>query len=158
MAVDRERIYAALFARLRAKVSGQVLTFTRKYVDYDQVAASQQPALILSATHTTPENELGEPTRWRVNAVIVLYAQTSTYPDNPDRALSQLITAVEGALEWSPDDKPLQGASFQRGVQQQTTLGGLVSHCWISGAVEYTQGETGDQAVAIIPVEMLATA
>jgi len=35
------------------------------------------------------------------------------------------------------------------------TLGGIVSHCFIDGAVEIFEGNLGDQLVAIVPITVV---
>jgi hypothetical protein len=61
--------------------------------------------------------------------------------------LNPLLDAIAAALAPT-------GADLVAGAQ---TLGGLVKHCWISGAIETDEGALGGQAVAIVPVEILVT-
>jgi hypothetical protein len=152
MALDREAIYAALFARLEA-LPGFV-TVSRRWKHWDDVDRTQQPALFLTQGNETPTQERGMPPAWRLLPTIYIYARHDADPQAiPGQTMNALIRAVEGALERQPNEVEPFGGPEEWG----TTLGGLCSHCRISGTVETDEGLMGDQAVTIIPLEVLTT-
>lgn len=60
----------------------------------------------------------------------------------PAVTLNYLIEAIETVLKPSP------------GLEVQT-LGGLVTHCWIEGAIEKHTGDLDGQAIAVVPINIL---
>jgi len=141
--MNREPIYAALFATVSA-VTG-FATVSRKFKIYTEVSPADQPALFQIQKGETAIYTRGTPTKWTARVDLVLYANTSNNPDNaPSVALNGLLDAVEAAL--APDVS---------GVQ---TLGGLCSHCAIVGQIEIIEGVLGEQAAAIIPIEIITNA
>jgi hypothetical protein len=145
--MDRTTAYAALYARLKDKVTG-ITTFTRRAFTSEQMPAL--PALEMYPTEQVAEQEPGRPTKWRLNAEIVLYVNSATDPDldaSPDDELLTLITQVDDALKPQPGEP---STPF-------TTLGGACNRCWISGSVVFVQGASSDPAMAVIPVEMIMT-
>ncbi len=141
--IQREPIYAALFKRM-SKIPG-IVTASRLLQLWSDVPAAQQPALFMAQPGETPEQKFGVPTKWTLSASFYLYVNTASNVGTlPATVLNNLLDAIEAALV--PDDP--DGC--------RCTLGGLVSHCWISGKIETDEGALGSQAVAIIPVEMLA--
>ena len=143
MLSGRETIYSALFT-LVSSVPGLVTT-SRRLVHWSDVSPEMQPALfqaqINQAAQPRPE---GLPTRWTLKADIWLYVNTGQDPGAiPAILLNNFMDAIEAAL----------APSLVTGKQ---TLGGLVSHCWIAGEVLTDEGTLGPQAVAAIPIEILA--
>lgn len=137
-----EPIYAALFA----KVSGiaGVKTRSRKLKHWADVPAKQQPALYMSQSGETPEQVRGLRAKWRLKAELYLYVNPGEGRDViPSQVMNPMLADIRAAL--APDNV----------VANVCTLGGLVSHCWISGEVEVYDGVLGDQAVALIPIEIL---
>jgi hypothetical protein len=138
----RETIYAALFAL----VSGAVpfVTTSRRAQIITQMQPSALPALFQTQTGEDTQQSRGIPPKYVLRVDITLYAI------NPDPAqpatpqLNALIDAVEAALAPNP----------VTGVQ---SLGGLVSHCYIGGKTDIFEGNLGNRAAAVIPVEILTT-
>lgn len=149
MAVNRDSIYAALFARLQAQTAFK--QYERRALDFTQVSA--QPALLVlegdqDVAHASPSL----PAIVKLEAFLVIYAKT-TEQKTPGKVLNDLITSIEAALERQPGEA---GGTFAgSGDQQYTTLGGLVRRAWINGRVQLNPGTEGEQGIAIIPVEML---
>ena len=141
----REPIYAALFALISA-ASG-IVTASRRLRHWTSVEAAEQPALFLVQKKEAAHQAEGAPTTWRAELDVYVYCQAPDDTTSPAIVLNPLLDAIEAAL--TP-----QGADSLIGVQ---TLGGLVKHCWISGAIETDEGALGGQAVAIVPIEILAT-
>ena len=61
----------------------------------------------------------------------------------PSTILNGLVDAVAAALAPEP-------------ASNKQTLGGLVQHVWIDGAIVTDEGVLADQAVAIIPITLKA--
>ena len=79
----------------------------------------------------------------RLSVELFVYISTAADPTvAPSQVMNPLIDAIEAAL--APDPTSL--------VQ---SLGGLVDHAWIAGKIESDEGLLGDQAVAIVPIDIL---
>jgi len=140
--ITREPIYAALFAKIQM-VSG-VTTISRRLLHWSDVPAENQPAIFQVQRHEDPIQQRGIPAKWKLYADLYVYVNTGADPyASPAILLNPIIDAIETAL----------GPDASTGFQ---TLGGLVSHCWISGRIETSEGALGQQEVAIIPIEMEA--
>lgn len=143
--MKREPLYAALFALLQ-QVPG-IVTCSRRLRHWSDVGRSEQPALFLAQvreTATPGDPAHGLPTKWLLQADLYLYV----YGDSrspPGIRLNPLLDAIEAAL--APTGP----------MQRTQTLGGLAERCWIEGDIDTDEGTLGDQAVAIIPVRILAT-
>lgn len=140
--MNREAIYAALFAKLAA-VPG-LKTSSRRLLHWSDVGQGDQPALFQAQKTETAQIVSGQATRWTLAVDVYLYVKTPP-PDSPGTVLNPLLDAIEAALV--PDNP----------IKNTNTLGGLVHHCWIEGAIETDEGTLGDQAVAIIPVLIFTT-
>jgi hypothetical protein len=141
--IEREPIYAALFA-LAQNAAGFV-TAERRLRHWSNVGPAEQPALFMSQkTETAAVKTLGAPTVWTLSADLYLYVQSSDPYAAPATLLNPLIDAIEAALAPSP----------ATGIQD-LGLPDMVSHAYIGGKLESDEGVLGDQAVAIIPVEIL---
>lgn len=140
--MTRETIYAALFNKVKF-ISG-LKTSSRILKHWDDVSPSDQPALFQIQINETPEQRKGIPVKWTLRAQLYLYANRGDdHTVIPSQAINSLIDKIELALKPDVD-------GFQ-------TLGGLVSHCWIAGSIQTSEGLLGDQEVAIIPIEILVT-
>jgi hypothetical protein len=142
--MNRELVYAALYAKLAA--SAGFVTTSRKLRHWSDVAAEEQPALFVIQTNEPVQQQRGMPPKWTLRVNAYIYVNTQAQSDTevvPSQLLNPLLDAVEAVL--APDDV----ANY---VQ---TLGGLVSHCWIEGPIETSEGCLGDQEVAIVPIAML---
>jgi hypothetical protein len=141
MAIAREPIFAALFAKLTA--SAGYATSSRKLKHWSDVPRDQQPALFLAQGRQSVKTVRGQPSVWTLSAEVYVYVNTSGF-SNPGSALNPLMDAIEAALAGN------QGENTQ-------TLGGLVDWCRIEGSIETDEGTLGDQAVAIIPISILVS-
>ncbi|HUC62653.1 MAG TPA: hypothetical protein VMF53_11935 [Alphaproteobacteria bacterium] len=140
--MSRETIYAALFA-LVSSLPG-VAFASRRLKHWSDVAPALQPALFMVQKREQPKEARGLPTHWTFTVDLYLYANSGADPNAiPAQALNALIDALEAAL--APD--PVSGVQ---------TLGGLVTHAWLDpSGIETDEGVLGDQAVAIVPVQIL---
>lgn len=149
--MTREPIYQAIFqffAALTAGGSPLFKTATRKAQLWDGVAPEDQPALLQLQRRETAQYRKGLPTIWRCEITLYLYVHTGTADDPvivPSQLINPLVDAIADAL--TVDDLS----------NNCCTLGGLVSHCAIEGAVEIFEGNQGDQAVATVPIMFLVS-
>ena len=134
--MKREQIYSALFDKI--KDIGGFKTTSRKLMHWNDVPAGEQPALFQIQKAETPTQSKGMPTVW--NLSVALYLYVNTQGQTPSMVVNDYLDKIEEALK--PDYEGFQ------------TLGGLVSHCWISGAIETDEGLLGEQGVAIIPIDI----
>lgn len=150
--MTREPIYAAIFAFWSNLTVGGSPAFklaTRKLKTWEDVEAEDQPALLQLQHRETVTKPRGLPAKWTFSIDLYLYVHTGAITDTnivPSQLLNPLMDAVEAALVI--DDKS----------NDACTLGGLVSHCFIDGAVEIFEGNLGDQAVMIIPLTVVVPA
>jgi hypothetical protein len=95
-----------------------------------------------SETAATPT--LGAPTVWTLAVELHLYAHSSDPYQAPAIVLNPLLDAVEAALAPSP----------ATGVQD-LGLPSMVQHAYVAGKIKTDEGTLGDQALAVIPIEIL---
>jgi len=139
---DFEPIYAALFAKTAG--FSDIKTRSRRLKHWADVPAKAQPAIYMIQSGETNERVRGLPAKWRLKAEFYIYVHPGESDKIiPSQQLNPIIANIREALEV--DDL----------VANTCTLGGLVSHCWISGEVEIFDGVLGAQAVAIVPIEIL---
>ena len=141
--IAREPIYAALFAR--AADAAHFVTVSRRLRHWSEVTPAEQPALFMrQKTETAAIPAPGAPTVWTLNIELHIYAHASDPHAAPAAVLNPLIDAVEAALA----PPPATG-------MQDLGLPAMVQHAWIAGKIDITEGTLRDQAVAVIPVEIL---
>jgi len=136
--MNREAIYSALFTKLQG--SANYVTTSRRLLHWNDVQASQQPALFMAQRTEVATTDRGIPTRWTMTVDVYVYARTDGGLA-PGPIINPLLDAIENAL--APN-----------AVENAQTLGGLVSWCRIEGAIETDEGTLGDQLVAIIPITL----
>jgi len=140
--IDREAIYSAFFAWLQANVTpGTFNTVGRRLLPVDQVYPPMQPALFQQQTYETVEQRRGVPPKWKLYLDLYVYTYSADPATTPAIALNQAMNAIDAALAPPP------------GLDVQT-LGGLVSHAWISGHLPTDELVLGEQAIAVMPVEI----
>jgi hypothetical protein len=101
--------------------------------------------LFLSQKSETAANPvLGAPTVWTLTADLYLYAHSSDPYRAPATILNPLLDSVVAALAPSP----------ATGIQDLGSPS-MVQHAYIAGKIETDEGVLGDQAVAIVPIEIL---
>jgi hypothetical protein len=147
--MNRETIYAALFAKFASLNNGGDMLFkttSRRLRHFHDVEAEEQPALFMVQTMESNVQERGKPPRWVLHCDLYIYVRTDACLDQsvvPSQLLNPLIDAIEAAL----------GRDDQSNYAQ--TLGGLVSRVWIDGNIETSEGNLGDQEIAVIPLSIL---
>lgn len=136
----REEAYAALFALLQALPG--VVTASRRVEHWADVPGQKQPAVYLAQSSERITRKPGYPAARTLNAFVYVYVKGASKAAPPSTKLNALVQAIETALE------PVPG-------QETQTLGGRVYQCCIEGEIKEDEGALGDQAVAVIPVQMI---
>ena len=141
--ITREPIYAALFARVAT--AAKFVTAARRLRHWSDMTPAEQPALFMrQKTEVAAVPALGAPTLWTLNVELYVYAHASDPYVAPATVLNPLVDAVDEALA------PVAATGVQ-----DLGLPELVRHAYIAGKVETNEGVLRDQAIAIIPVEIL---
>jgi hypothetical protein len=141
--INREPIYAALFGLVEAAADFAVVD--RRLRHWADVSPAEQPALFMAQkTELASIKTLGAPTVWTLAVDLYVYAHSSDPYLAPATVLNPLLDAVEAAL----------APSATTGLQD-LGLPAMVQHAYISGKIETDEGVLGDQAVAIVPIEVL---
>lgn len=141
--MNREHIYSALFERLQA-IPGFV-TCSRRLRHWADVDSLAQPALFITQGTEEVTTLSGEPSRWRLSIKLYLYARTDG-DQAPATMLNPLLDAVCAAIN---EVHPVTGRSA-------LPVDG-VAYCRVEGVIQTDEGSLGDQAVAIVPVVILAS-
>ena len=141
--IIRELIYSTLW-ELGASAA-RFTTTNRRLRHWADVAPAEQPALFMSerSGHATVK-KLGAPIVWTLYADFYIYAHSSDPYLAPTAILNPLLDALEAALSPSP----------VTGIQN-LGLPQMVQHAYMAGKVQTDEGVLGDQAIAIVPVEIL---
>jgi hypothetical protein len=142
--MKRETIYKALFELIR-NLNGAATT-SRILAHWDDVPPNMQPALYLTNDTQQAEQVTGFPTKYLLGAKIWIYCHRDSGEEVPSAQINEILDGLDEVLK--PSESPTN----------KQTLGGLVEHCWISGAIETDEGTLGNQAVAIVPIQMLVVA
>lgn len=138
MTIAREPIYAALFALVTGATGFK--TIGRRLKSWTELKPTDQPALYQSQVNEMARSN-GMTTVWVLHINLYLYAHSTPTEPIPASQINALLDAVERALAG-----PYPGA--------RQTLGGLVARCSIVGTIQTDEGTLGDQAFAVIPIEL----
>jgi hypothetical protein len=142
--IAREAIYAALW-QLAAEAEN-FATASRRLRHWSDVGPAEQPALFMTEKGAVAKvKALGAPVVWTLFADLYLYAHSSDPYLPPAAILNPLLDAIEAALAPAPVS----------GIQD-LGLPTMVQHAYIAGRIETDEGVLGDQAIAIVPIEILA--
>lgn len=139
--MNREPIYQALFDLVSAAPG--LVTKSRKLLHWNDVPATQRPALFQTQKSEAAIQTTGVPTKWMLSVEIYIYVSTLGAA-HPGAVMNPILDAISAALDYKPVGAP-------------QTLGGLVHWARIEGTIATDEGTLGDDAVAIIPVHILAT-
>jgi hypothetical protein len=141
--IAREPIYAALFALVAG--AADFVTTARRLRHWSELTPAEQPALfMLQKEEVATVPTLGAPTVWTLAVELHVYAHAGDPYVAPATVLNPLLDGVEAALAPLP----------ATGVQN-LGLPTMVQHAYIVGKIETAEGVLRDQAVAIIPIEIL---
>ena len=139
--MTREPIYAALLAKLSAAAG--FATASRRFKMWTEVSPPDMPALFLLQKDEIAATVPGLPTVWTIQCEAVLYADLD---GDPYAAASSVINPLLDAIEAALAPSPATG--------NKQTLGGLVQHCVIAGAIVIDEAINGDVSIARIPIEI----
>lgn len=141
--IDREAIYSALW--VLGSSAWSFASANRRLRHWSDVAPVEQPALFMSEKggHAAVK-ALGAPIVWTLYADFYIYVHSSDPYAAPATILNPLLDSLERALAPAPTT----------GIQN-LGLPEMVSHTYIAGKIETDEGVLGDQAIAIVPVEIL---
>lgn len=154
--MNRESIYAALFARVGAAVwpalplSGKTTftTVSRKIQGWGDVPLDQMPALFQTQVYERIKRDPGKPpvyilgVEWRV---YVAHLADQDISVNPSTSLNYVMDGIQMAMEPNASD----------GDPQRNTLGRTVYDCKMVGEIKDFEGDLGDLGVLLIPVEIV---
>ena len=141
--INREPIYAALFGLIETAADFAVVD--RRLRHWSDVAPAEQPALFMAQkTELASIKTLGASTVWTLAVDLYVYVHSSNPYLAPATVMNPLLDAVEAAL----------APSATTGLQD-LGLPATVQHAYITGKIETDEGVLGDQAVAVIPIEIL---
>lgn len=143
--INREAIYSALWTL--ARQSAEYATANRRLRHWSDVAPAEQPALFMSEKGASTHGAGGAahpglPNVYILHADLHIYAHSSDPYTAPATILNPLLDALEAALAPSPIT----------GVQNLNRPD--VAHVYIEGKIDTDEGVLGDQAVAIVPIEI----
>ena len=141
--IIRESIYVALWTLGAGAAS--FASANRRLRHWAEVAPTEQPALFMAEKggHAVTK-ALGSPITWTLYADFYVYVHSSDPYLAPAMLLNPLLDALEAALA------PLPATGIQN-----LGLPAMVQHAYIAGKIETDEGVLGNQAIAIVPVEIL---
>jgi len=140
--MNREPIYSALFTRLSG-IAG-LKTKSRILKHWNDVPPEQRPALFMSQGSETPTTVTGEPQKWLLMVDVYVYVHTDgTTP--PGSVLNPILDAIEAIFPLHP-------------ITGKHTLDAPgVEWARIEGQIQTDEGTLGHQAMAVVPIQILAT-
>ena len=156
-AVNREAVWAALYAWLQSQLGGSFTSMGRKHVAPPDLTIADQPALFQVAGKEVhiPQKPPGAPPKIVLRGWLILYVYDQSHDEDigseqllAETTLNNLLMAIDTAL--APDT-----VAAIPGGEGKFTLGGLVTHCWIEGDSDLDPGIFGPQAAAILPLNIL---
>jgi hypothetical protein len=135
-------LQGATFSQPVNGASGFV-AISRRLKLWSDVAKSQRPALFVTE-HREQQSYQNEalPSKTTLSVDLFVYIDSSDMNTTPAIALNTIMDALECAL------KPAKGA--------RQTLGGLVSHCRIDGAVLKDPGDIDGDGLLWAPLKIFA--
>jgi hypothetical protein len=147
---SREAIFNALF-KLLGDVAlpdylGAWIVKSRDFQTPEQMAANpaNQPTLSMIQTPQHAVMDTFGLSQWKLGATAVIYYRTEGIPDS-DMARDKIVNDVIDSFDRAINPMP--------GMAQ--TLGGMVLHTYIEGAVIFDNGLTDQQAFVLIPITIL---
>jgi len=142
---NREAIYSALYDVVRA--AAPFVTTSRRLKHWADIPAEEQPALFMVQKNEGVSQVKGLPSKNTLFVDLYVYAKTGEGEETPPATiLNPLVDAIDQTLSPSP----------ATGYFSLVVDGQDVSHCWIDGEIVNDEGVLGSQAVAIIPVKIMA--
>jgi len=149
MFTSREAIFEALFNLLCGTKPPSYLGGTWNYqsrdlLPWEMVEVANQPALFVFQTPQHATMDTFGLTQWKLGAAAMVYYRRDEISDPSvpwDEAVNDTLDILESAIN------PFPG--------QTQTLGGLVLHTYIDGAVVFDSGRLDPQAFILVPITMV---
>jgi len=144
MYVARETVWLAFYAYLQT-IPG-IVTVTRRLQHWADTPNEKRPALYLRQKGEARQQagKRGLP------PLVTLQGELWLYINSDDKEVGPLINPILDAIDAALT--PLQGPG-----ENTITLGGLASHVWTEGEWVIDEGTLGEDAVAVIPVNILVS-
>jgi hypothetical protein len=148
--VDREAIWAALFAHFQAKLSG-FETMGRRHLQPPNLPQEVQPAFFLvQLQEERGGTKRGTPNPLELHGLIILYVPAPATDEIPGTETQLAATLLNGFLKQIDDALVPDDISTGK-----FTIGGRVKECAIEGRVDQDPGIFTSQAAAVLPIHML---
>lgn len=153
--MDRESIYAALFARLSTLTGYGFKTVTRRYRQFANLPSNACPSMYMQQVSETVRPIHRQPAQieMEVYVHIVAYLSTTLEAAGSGGAVLNPLIDLIGNVALAPDSAPDDMSAC--------TLGGRVVHARIEGEIAYGEGDADAQqshVLAIVPIRILVTA
>jgi hypothetical protein len=142
VALDREPIAQAIVARLQAACPLLHLV-SRSPIECERARASMHALALVSLGSETAARQRGAPPVWTIEAKVNVLAKNGNASTAPDTQLNALARQVEAAFERQSNEATAD--------QWQTSLGGLVSRCWVTDT-HREQGQTESEVVVMLEI------
>lgn len=149
MSINREQLYAALAAQVLALTSGAgIRSVQRQVKSIDDIAPADKPCVIqVEDVEDVKQRGKGLPPIYLLQPALYVYMEGSDPNVINATLLNPVLDALCNAFQPTTGDISPGGAN---------TLGGLCSHCWVSGRIVISDGSQGGGILAIVPIEILA--
>lgn len=155
--IDEELILSALALRMievRWQREGDAVdarrfkTISRRVRLFADVPTSEQPACFQAEWRSVEEQRTGLPYKTTLEANWIIFQAIGKDKN--------ALGAVENNLIIGGCRRALAPLTSDPGFpDQRNTLGGLVHHCFISGAIFKDPGDIDDQGMLVIPIKVL---
>lgn len=142
----REPIYSAIYAL--AKTTANFNKFSRVWRPIDACKPADFPVLFQTQLGEEFTEEKGQPAIIRGHVDLHIYVQNDPNKNDDTVAPAIQLNNILDQLVWAL--RPDPATTVQ-------TLGGLVSHCWISGKVQTDEGTLGTKGAMIVPIDFIIT-
>lgn len=121
-----------------------IITASKRLRAWGDVNVTDQPAMFLTMNNQSNEKVRGIKSKWTLLFDLYIYVNTTNDPNViPASLMNPILDQVDSM--FNPDNL----------ADYALTLGGLVSHAAINGTVITDEGLLDDQAVVVIPIEIL---
>ncbi len=150
--IDRELIYSTLWTKVSTAVAADFITIQRRLRHYADVTPAEQPAIFMAETSgyaghlagTRQDYATNAPVVWTLLADFYVYIFVTDVTIAPGSLLNPRIDAIEASLQPKAADNGFQTLGLPR----------MVRHARLQGKLQTDEGVLGNQALAIIPVEI----
>lgn len=155
--VSREAIFAALFAKVSVAMIGSApafVTTSRTVRTWADVQPQEQPALFQQEGRQPATTLYGQPTKWMFKAELIIYVHKANLPAGVTDVVTMLNNCIDAVVTAIGHDAPPFFQNLAPTPAAGHTSTGIVGDVRIVGEIETDEGRLGDQAVAIIPIEI----